>query len=193
VTSSSLSEKDEQRRLRRQLHFSKNIEGSTYTPFSHRRSVAKSGLAVTVVIALRSSWFIVTDTLELIGRLRETSRLPQYLMTAMLDGAEWVAAIDMVLFIAVRVNKVLWLVEPTVKNQNLTMVCTTDTHGTAASVCRARLAVTSHVPGPRFRIPGPAAAAYYFKVELPTRTRTTMTASVMNALQIHCQCQWVGY
>lgn len=35
-----------------------------------------------VVTALRSSWFIVKDTDELIGRLREASRLPQYLMTA---------------------------------------------------------------------------------------------------------------
>lgn len=50
-----------------------------------------AGLATTVVIAFRSSWSIVTDTELLIGVLSATSALPQYLMTAMLDGAVCVA------------------------------------------------------------------------------------------------------
>ena len=36
----------------------------THTPLSHRRSVLNSGPATTDVLAFRSSWFIVTDTLE---------------------------------------------------------------------------------------------------------------------------------
>jgi hypothetical protein len=44
-----------------------------------------------VVNAFRSSWFRVHETLEFMGRLRSVARLPQYLMTAMLLGAEWVA------------------------------------------------------------------------------------------------------
>lgn len=40
------------------------------------------------MIAFRSSWFIVTLTDELMGKLYFLSRLPQYLMTAIFEGAE---------------------------------------------------------------------------------------------------------
>jgi hypothetical protein len=63
----------------------------THLPFSHSLSFSKAALATTVVMAFRSSWFMVTDTDELIGVLARTSRLPQYLMHAMLLGAVWVA------------------------------------------------------------------------------------------------------
>jgi hypothetical protein len=52
---------------------------------------------VTVVTALRSSWFSVTLTLLLMGVLAATSRLPQYLMHAMFEGAEcvrWTTSVD---------------------------------------------------------------------------------------------------
>jgi hypothetical protein len=67
------------------------IPSPTHLPLSHSWSLSKSLDAVTVVIALRSSWLIVTETEELMGVLARTSRLPQYLMHAMFDGAEWVA------------------------------------------------------------------------------------------------------
>lgn len=42
---------------------------------------------MTVVVARRSSWFSVTDTLLLMGVLSATDALPQYLMQAMFVGA----------------------------------------------------------------------------------------------------------
>jgi hypothetical protein len=67
-------------------------------------------------MALRSSWFIVTETELFIGRFRATSRLPQYLMTAMFDGAECVAEIALVAML-LAVNSIkngfpAWEVEP---------------------------------------------------------------------------------
>jgi hypothetical protein len=37
---------------------------ATHTPFSQRRSAGNDALATTVVMAFRSSWFIVTETLH---------------------------------------------------------------------------------------------------------------------------------
>lgn len=45
-----------------------------------------------VVVDLRSSWSRVTLNEELVGRMSFVSRLPQYLMTAMLTGALQVAS-----------------------------------------------------------------------------------------------------
>jgi len=67
---------------------------STHTPFSHSASSGKEGLAVIVVMAFRSSWFSVTETLLLMGVLRPTSFLPQYLMHAMFVGALCVTEIE---------------------------------------------------------------------------------------------------
>lgn len=63
----------------------------THFPFSHNLSFSNDALATMVVIAFRSSWFMVTDTDELMGVFARTSRLPQYLMQAMLLGAVCVA------------------------------------------------------------------------------------------------------
>lgn len=52
-------------------------------PFSQSRSCSKSLLARIDVVERRSSCESVTDRLELVGRMREVFRLPQYLMTAM--------------------------------------------------------------------------------------------------------------
>lgn len=50
------------------------------------RSEAKEGETATVVVVERWSGWRVTLMLSLMGRMRESSRLPQYLMTAMLVG-----------------------------------------------------------------------------------------------------------
>ena len=44
------------------IHYARNA--GTHTPLSHSRSLSNAGLATTVVMAFRSSWFIVTDTLQ---------------------------------------------------------------------------------------------------------------------------------
>ena len=56
-------------------------------PLSHRRSSVNDGLTATVVVAARWSGFRVTLKLELSGKMRSSSRLPQYFITAMLLGA----------------------------------------------------------------------------------------------------------
>ena len=76
-----------------------------------------------VVMAFRSSWFIVTETDEFIGRLRETSRLPQYLMTAMFDGAEWVAVNDMAKEGAVLKNQLEFAIVGEKKKKKLKGIC----------------------------------------------------------------------
>lgn len=60
-------------------------KGSTF-PLSHMRSEAKDGETATVVVVERWSGWRVTLMLSLMGRMRTSSRLPQYLITAMLVG-----------------------------------------------------------------------------------------------------------
>lgn len=52
-------------------------------PLSHSLSCLKSLLARIEVVERRSSCDRVTDRLEFVGKIKEVSRLPQYLMTAM--------------------------------------------------------------------------------------------------------------
>eukprot|EP00052_Salpingoeca_macrocollata_P026332 m.244104 g.244104 ORF g.244104 m.244104 type:complete len:521 (-) comp22557_c1_seq6:84-1646(-) len=57
-------------------------------------SWACSSLAVIVVLACSSAWSSVPLSDELIGRISFSSRLPQYLMTAMFTGAVQVTAVS---------------------------------------------------------------------------------------------------
>jgi len=65
---------------------------SCSTPLSQNRSVLKSELARIEVLDARWSCDSVADREELAGSSSVVSRLPQYLMTAMLIGAEQVAS-----------------------------------------------------------------------------------------------------
>jgi hypothetical protein len=60
-------------------------------PLSHMRSEGKEGLTATVVVAERWPGSRVTLMLSLTGRMSASSRLPQYLTTAMLVGERPVA------------------------------------------------------------------------------------------------------
>ena len=62
----------------------------THIPFNQRRSLSKLRLAITVVLASRSAWSSVMLTDEFSGRFNLVSRLPQYLIRAMLVGAQHV-------------------------------------------------------------------------------------------------------
>ena len=54
----------------------------------------KFGLAVTLVLAFICAELRVTLTLSLIGKMRVSSRFPQYLITAMFTGAVHVTTQD---------------------------------------------------------------------------------------------------
>lgn len=64
----------------------KKKEKEKTLPLSHIRSRSKLGLTATVVVAERWSGSRVMLMLSLIGRINASSRLPQYLITAMLVG-----------------------------------------------------------------------------------------------------------
>lgn len=86
----------------------KQIRGEknqTNFPFSQSLSVGKPLDATTVVVVQRSSWFIVTLTDELSGRLCFASRFPQYFITAMLDGEEKVTECKAAILITAYSNK----------------------------------------------------------------------------------------
>lgn len=65
----------------------RKVYAKTYFPFNHILSSLKSLLATMVVVVFKSLWFKVALMEELMGKIKFSSRLPQYFKTAILTGA----------------------------------------------------------------------------------------------------------